>query len=41
MKMKVSDYVAKLISDFGITDVFTVVGGGSMHLNDSFGHHPK
>lgn len=25
----------------GITDIFTVVGGGAMHMNDSFGHHPK
>lgn len=39
MKMKVSDYIAQLIADFGITDVFTIVGGGAMHLNDSFGHH--
>jgi acetolactate synthase-1/2/3 large subunit len=37
--IKVSDYIANFIADLGITHVFGVVGGGSMHLNDSFGHH--
>ena len=36
--------VALIIADFlagkGVTDVFTVTGGGAMHLNDAFGHHP-
>ncbi|AMH94263.1 Thiamine pyrophosphate-requiring protein [methanogenic archaeon ISO4-H5] len=36
MKMKVSDYIAKLCVEAGITDGFTVVGGGSMHLNGAF-----
>ena len=36
--MKVSDYIAQYIVDFGIKDAFTIVGGGAMHLNDSFGH---
>lgn len=35
--MKVSDYIAQYLIDFGIKDAFTVVGGGAMHLNDSFG----
>ncbi len=39
--MKVSDYIAKLLVDNGISNVFSVVGGGAMHLNDSFGNHPK
>lgn len=34
--MKVSDYIAHFIRDLGIRHVFGVVGGGSMHLNDSF-----
>lgn len=41
MKIKVSDLIADLLSDNGITDVFTVVGGGAMHLNDSLGHHKR
>lgn len=41
MKVKVSDYIADFLVQKGITDVFTVVGGGAMHLNDSLGHHPE
>ncbi|MDO5702037.1 MAG: thiamine pyrophosphate-binding protein [Lachnospiraceae bacterium] len=37
-KLKVSDYIAGRVAAAGITRVFSVVGGGSMHLNDSFGH---
>ena len=41
MKIKVTDYIANFLVDNGITDVFTVTGGGAMHMNDSFGHHPR
>ena len=41
MKIKVSDYIADFLAKNGITTVFTVVGGGAMHMNDSFGHHEK
>lgn len=41
MRQKVSDYIADFLAKNGIDTVFTVVGGGSMHLNDSFGHHPE
>ena len=41
MKIKVSDYIADFLVKKGITHVFTVVGGGAMHLNDSLGHHEK
>lgn len=41
MKQKVSDYIADYIADWGIRDVFTVTGGGAMHMNDSFGHHQR
>ena len=41
MKQKVSDYIADYIAGWGISDVFTVTGGGAMHMNDSFGHHKK
>lgn len=38
MKMKVSDYIAGSLVEHGITQVFTVTGGGAMHLNDALGH---
>lgn len=41
MKIKVSDYMADFFATNGIKTIFTVVGGGAMHMNDSFGHHPK
>ncbi|WP_293839466.1 thiamine pyrophosphate-binding protein [uncultured Phascolarctobacterium sp.] len=41
MKIKVSDYIAKFLIEKGITDIFTVVGGGAMHMNDSFGHNSQ
>lgn len=39
MKIRVSDYIADFLSEHGIKNVFSVVGGGSMFLNDSIGHH--
>lgn len=39
--MKVSDYVANFIAKQGIKEVFSVCGGGSMHLVDSIGKHEK
>ncbi len=41
MTVKLSDYVADFLANNGIEDVFTVTGGGAMHLNDSLGHHPR
>lgn len=38
MKMKVSDYIAQTLRSSGVSQVFTVTGGGAMHLNDSLGH---
>lgn len=40
MKQRLADYVADFLVGHGVTDVFTVVGGGAMHLNDALGHHP-
>lgn len=40
MKIKVSDYIAAYLAEQGVTQVFSVVGGGSIHLNDAFGHSP-
>ena len=39
--MKVSDYVADFFAKNGINTVFTIVGGGAMHLNNSFGHDER
>lgn len=41
MKQKVSNYIANFLVENGIKDIFTVTGGGAMHLNDSFGHNKK
>ncbi len=38
MKMKVSNYIASFLVEKGITQAFTVTGGGAMHLNDALGH---
>ena len=39
MKQRLADYVADFLAAKGVTDVFSVVGGGAMHLNDALGHH--
>jgi len=39
--IKVSDYVAKRLADWGVEHVFLVTGGGAMHLNDSLGNEPR
>lgn len=39
MKQRLADYVADFMVSHGVTDCFSVVGGGAMHLNDAFGHH--
>lgn len=41
MKIKVSDYIADFFVKKGIRNIFSVVGGGAMHLNDSFGHNKE
>ena len=41
MKIKVADFIADYFADHGIKTVFTVVGGGAMHLNNAFGHHEQ
>jgi len=41
MKQRVADYIADFLVSNNITDIFTITGGGAMHLNDAFGHHPK
>lgn len=41
MKIKISDLIANFLAEKGCERVFTVTGGGAMHLNDSLGHHDK
>lgn len=38
MKIRLADYVADFLVAHGVTDCFSVVGGGAMHLNDALGH---
>ncbi len=38
MKLRLADYVADFLVEKGVSDVFSVVGGGAMHLNDALGH---
>lgn len=38
MKVKVAQYIADFLVDYGIEHNFTVTGGGAMHLNDALGH---
>ena len=40
MKIRLADYVANFLVNHGVTDCFSVVGGGAMHLNDALGHNP-
>lgn len=41
MKLRVAEYVAQFCVEKGMTDVFSVVGGGSMFLNDALGHREE
>lgn len=38
MKIKVSNYISQFLVENDISHVFTVTGGGAMHLNDALGH---
>ena len=39
--MKLSDYIVGRLADWGVRDIFLVVGGGAMHLNDSIAREPR
>ena len=39
--MKVSEIIVRVLEAWSLQDVFMVTGGGSMHLNDSFGRSAK
>lgn len=38
MKIKVAKYIADFFVSHNIEHVFTITGGGAMHLNDALGH---
>lgn len=38
MKLRVADYIARFLIEKGCNQVFSVVGGGAMYLNDAFGN---
>ena len=38
--MRVADYIADFLYKNGIRHLFSVTGGGAMHLNDALGNHP-
>ena len=38
MKLKLANYISETLVAYGITQNFSVTGGGAMHLNDAFGH---
>lgn len=38
MKQRLADYVADFLVNHGVSDCFSIVGGGAMHLNDALGH---
>ncbi len=39
MKIRVADFIAEFLVENNIDTIFSVVGGGAMHLNDGFGHN--
>jgi acetolactate synthase-1/2/3 large subunit len=39
--MKLSDYIAGQLADWGVRHIFLVTGGGAMHLNDSIGKESR
>lgn len=38
MRIKLAKYIEEFLIQKGIQHIFTVTGGGAMHLNDAFGH---
>ena len=39
MTQKLAEYIADFLAAHQVEHVFTVTGGGAMHLNDAFGHN--
>ena len=41
MKIKIAEYIADFLISHKVDTVFSVTGGGAMHLNDAFGHRKE
>ena len=41
MQIRVADFIADFLVNNDIIDMFSVVGGGAMYLNDAFGNHQQ
>lgn len=41
MRKRTADIIADFLADHGIEDIFCLVGGGAMFLNDAFGHSER
>lgn len=41
MKQRVADFIADYLAENGVTQIFSVVGGMAMHLNNAFGTNEK
>src|SRR5271170_2520459 len=41
MEIRLADYIAQRLADYGVRHVFMVTGGGAMHLNDAIGREPR
>ena len=39
--IKLSQYIAGRLADWGVRHLFMITGGGAMHLNDSIGREPR
>lgn len=39
--MRVADFIADFLAEHTSGRVYGICGGGAMHLNDAFAHHPK
>ena len=41
MRKRIADLIADILVKHNITDMFSVVGGGAMFMNDAFGHDDR
>jgi acetolactate synthase-1/2/3 large subunit len=39
--IRVADFIIKFLADYGVKNIFMVVGGGAMHLNDAIGKNKQ
>lgn len=41
MEIRLADYIAQRLADYGVRHIFMVTGGGAMHLNDAIGRESR